>query len=260
MGFIPPQFKPINLQQKFILIVVLFILLPVATAGIFFYISSERYVKERTEIEGQQTMILLQKNVDSLLQNYEKQLLTLYQNEELIRSLSTIESNALEAEGAINRFLKDFMRGKDGIESVYLFPNHVEQVFFYDQKGSVLYIEQVDSHPEWSQQLKNSNGEIIWLSTYKLPPNRYHSQNSYYFIGAMQINNILGLLEPLGSIMINIKVDELAHIMSDIQVSPNGFLLLTDEKGNVIWHRNAEALGAKHCKFVAIQILREWNC
>lgn len=243
MRFISFQFKQINLQQKFILVVVLFILLPVGTAGVFFYISSEGYVIERTENEGRQTLSLLQKNVDLLLQNYEEQLMTLYQNEELIHSLSTIEENDVEAEGAINRVLRGFLRGKEGIESIYLFPNDVEQVFFYDQKGSALFMEQIDFHPEWIQRLNQSNGETIWLNTYKLPPNRYNSQNSYYFIGAMQIKDIFGLLEPLGSIMINIKVDALDHLMSDIQVSPHGFLLLTNSAGSVIWHRNADALG-----------------
>lgn len=257
MKWVPFRFRRINLQQKFILVVVLFILLPVATAGVFFYISSEQYVMERTATEGRQTIKLLQKNVELLLQNYEQELMTLYQNEELVRSLGSFRENELEAEGAVNRFLREFLRGKEHIDSIYLFLHNSEQYFFYDQKGSVFFMNQLQAHPEWTQRLQDSQGETLWLSTYRLPANRYSTQDSYYFIGAMQIRDTFGLLEPLGVMMVNIKVEALEQLMSDIQVSPNGFLLLTDSAGNIVWHRNPDVLGRNVQQSPMLQALTE---
>jgi two-component system sensor histidine kinase YesM len=246
MRFVP--FKHINLRKKLIIIVVLFILSPVATAGIFFYLSSEKYVTERTNEETQQIIMLLQKNVDQLLKGYEGQLMTIYQHEEIISRLGVetvydTQTSDMESEESVNRFLRDFLRGKDELESIYLFSENRENIYFSDSKGSALFLDQVKLHPEWVNTLSTSRGKTKWISTYELPPNHYISRSTHYFIMGMQIKNIFSVLEPLGTIIVNIKIDVLNKLMADVQVSPNGFLLLVDPKGNVIWHRNPEALG-----------------
>lgn len=251
------RFRPlsnINLRQKLIVIIILFVLVPVATAGLFFYFSSEKYVSERKNAENQQVLLLLQNNVDQLLKSYEHQLMMIYQQTEVINRLGAEIDYALGDDltvvddsdyvDSINRFIRDFLLGKEDLDSIYLFSHHTDNVYFSDTKGPHIFLDKVKHHPEWIEKLSSSKGNTIWINTYELQPNRYNAQITHYFLMGMQIKNIYGRLEPLGYMMVNIKIDVLNKLMSGIQMSPNGFAMIIDADGHIIWHRNPQTLGS----------------
>lgn len=112
--------KHMGLREKLLVFFMLFILVPIITAGIFFYINSEKYVEERIHKETLQTLSLLKQNADRLLTGYESQLVSVYDHEDIIKQLS--DKSGTLPDDTINRYLRDFVRGKDDIESIYLFP------------------------------------------------------------------------------------------------------------------------------------------
>ncbi|QGQ98184.1 sensor histidine kinase [Paenibacillus psychroresistens] len=235
--------KHMGLREKLLLFFTLFILAPIITAGIFIYISSEQYVEERIHKETLQTLSLLNQNVNRLLAGYESQLNYVYDHEDIIKQLAEERGASSMPDDSINRYLRDSVRGKDDIESIYLFPLNKPSFYFYDNKGSGLFKEMYDQNLDWKRSLDAHAKGVIWFPTYRMLPNQYYTANSYYFMVGLQIRNVFDVLQPIGSVMMNLKIGALDHIAEDIRASNNGFLLIADASGNVIWHHNPDSMG-----------------
>lgn len=233
-----------NLQKKITLLLVLFILIPLTLFGYLFYRSSNQFVSDRTNKETNQVLHLVNQNVDRLLSEYETQMKSIYENEEVILQLSQINEQAGTGEpqvsaDSINRFLRNFLRGKDDLDSIYLFSG--EKLYFADFKGSEYYEAQFREHPEWEEAIHSAGGRALWIPTYELPANRYMSEPSHYFSIGMQVKNVADVMQTLGSLYINVKIGALDRLAEEVKVSPRGTLLITDSDGHVLWHRNPEA-------------------
>ncbi|SHE39387.1 HAMP domain-containing protein [Seinonella peptonophila] len=252
-------FQQMNLQKKLAIILVLFIFAPITIIGIFYNVNAQRYVSNQIDQDTSQTVTLVKENTDLLLQNYETQIKSIYQNEEIIRQLQANKTDIKKGNEEIYLFLRKFIRDNESIESIYLFPSRFNQLFFWDYKGSNYFIHQWKNHPEWQKSITKSNGKIVWIKTYRSPPNRYHSKNNYYFLGGFQIKNISNALEPLGTILFNVRTEAFDQIMNDIEVSKNGFILLVDPMGNIIWHRNTSIIGENIAHLEAFKKLSKKN-
>ncbi|WP_028610186.1 hypothetical protein [Paenibacillus harenae] len=86
-----------NLQKKITMLLVLTIFIPLTLFGYLFYQSSNQFVADRTNQETIQLLHLVNQNVNRLLNEYEAQLKSVYENEDVILPLSQINrQSALE--------------------------------------------------------------------------------------------------------------------------------------------------------------------
>ncbi|MBB6636915.1 cache domain-containing sensor histidine kinase [Cohnella thailandensis] len=237
-----------TLQRKMTLLLVLFILLPLLVFGYSFNGSSGRFVAKRTDQETSQVLNLVKQNVDQMLKEYETQLKTIYDNEEVIAELSRIDGLSGSPSGGnsetVNRFLRNFLRGKEDLDSIYLYTSD-GQTYFADFKGSNFFLSQFGQHPEWQRTVEAAEGRAVWLPTYELPSNRYLPQATHYFLIGMQVKDVTESMQTLGSIYMNVKISALDRLVKEVNVSPNGILLLADGMGHLLWSRNPEAYGVK---------------
>lgn len=237
-----------SLQKKMTLLLVLFILVPLLVFGYSFNGSSGRFVAKRTDQEASQVLSLVRQNVDQMLREYETLLKSIYENEDVIAELSRIDAGNGQAGGGnsetINRFLRNFLRGKEDLDSIYLYTSD-GQMYFADFKGSNFFLSLFGQHPEWQRTAEAAGGRAVWLPTYELPANRYLPQNTHYFLLGMQVRNVAEAMQPLGSVYMNVKISALDRLIREVNVSPHGILLLADGSGNLLWSRNSEAYGVK---------------
>lgn len=240
-------FSSRNLRNKLMITLVVFILTPLILIGYIFYERSNQYILDRTDRETYQVLNLVRQNVDQLLQEIENQLLSLYDQEEVIGELSRLysTSNIMQIEQnqeSINQYLRTFLLGKDQVDSVYMIPSG-SAVYFADFKGSSFFLEQLSKRPEWRSQLQAADGKVVWFPTYGLAPNRFLSQPQYYIPVGMQVKDVTDVLQPLGTIMLNVKIEALDRIIGPVSVSPNSVFMVTDSQGQVVWHHHSEIYG-----------------
>jgi two-component system, sensor histidine kinase YesM len=240
------RFQNWRLRNKLMVVLVLFILTPLALSSLIFYQSSADFAAERTDREAIQVLNLVHNNVDQLLINIENRMLDIYDQEDIINQLSKTIGQSNDAgslqisENSINRFLRNSLQGKDDIDSIYLIaPN--QKIYFADVKGSELFKSILAKNPEWRHIVSMADGRVVWLPTYEMPPNDYISQTAHYIPVGMQLKDVTGTLQKIGILMMNVKITALDHIVSGVQVSPHSILLITDNQGNIIWHRNSAA-------------------
>lgn len=254
--------KTWNLRTKLMIMLVLFILSPLMLFGFLFYQSSTDLVSQRTDKEGHQVLTLVNQNVSELLKGYESQLNDIYEQEAIIKQIS--DSYGMKSSGqlspsddSVNRFLRDFLRGKDELDSVYLFT--LKTTYFGDFKGPNLFSELYKKNPMWDRFISLGTGRAVWLPTYELPPNQYNSKPSQYFALGMQVKDVYDSLQPLGTLIANVKIEALDKIISNVQVSPNSVLFITDHQGNLIWNRNPDAYGIHLAQYPFFQHLDQQN-
>ncbi|TLS49532.1 sensor histidine kinase [Paenibacillus antri] len=236
-------FKNMNLRVKLTVTLVAFVLVPLMLAGMLFYNSSRSFVSERTDESTAQLLELLRRNVDQTLNEYENHLLRIYDHEDVIRELARPETSGegdRATGGSVDRFLRDFLRGKEGIDSAYVLTEG-GAIHFADFKGSELFLQAFRKHPEWGQRIRNADGRIVWLSTYELEPNPYKARVTHLLPVGVQIKNIADVMQPLGAFAMNIDIQAFDAMLKDVKVSPKGIVLIADRQGNVVWHSNPEA-------------------
>ncbi|MBU5445264.1 sensor histidine kinase [Paenibacillus sp. MSJ-34] len=246
MGTIRRRIKSVKLRSKLMIVLAIFILAPLVFSGTIFYRSSSKFAAERVDRESVQVLTLVKNNVDQMLADIENRMLDIYDNQTLIEQLSraAVKSDHADigrnAEDQINRFLRDSLSGKDDIDSIYLMaPN--EEIYFADIKGPGLFKPVLEKHKDWQRKVADEDGRIVWLPTYEILPNNYFSKPTYYFPVGMQVKDVTDAFQRIGILMMNVKIAALDNIVGNIDVSPNGVLLIADRQGNVIWHRNSEA-------------------
>lgn len=239
-------FGRMNLRNKLMAMLAMFILVPLLLVGIVFYDQSGELVVERTDAETGQVLNLVQQNVDRLLNQVEGQLLSLYDQEALIEELSNLhrghDTRADGGQEGISLLLRHFLLGKEYIDSVYLLPND-GSVYSADFKGSTFFLQQLGRHPEWKEWITMAGGRIVWFPAYTLPPNPFLAQPSHYIPFGMQIRDVSDVLQPLGIVILNLKIEALDDIIGEVGVSPNSVFMVTDNRGKVVWHRNASLYG-----------------
>jgi len=238
-------FGKLNLRNKLMLILTVFILVPLFLAGFVFYSQSTELVVERADKETGQVLNLVQQNVDRLLKQMEGQLLSLYDQEDLIAELGRLQRDPFRGNGlqeGISLYLRNFLIGREYIDSVYLISSS-GTVHFADFKGSGYFLQMMDRHPEWKKAIDMSGGRVVWFSAYELPPNPSLQSPSHYVPFGMQIRDVTDVLQPLGIVILNMKIQALDDIIGGVSVSPNSVFLVTDRNGQVVWHRSAALYG-----------------
>ncbi|MEK5475493.1 sensor histidine kinase [Paenibacillus sp. FSL R5-0407] len=243
------RIKNAKLRNKLMLLLTLFILMPLVFAGIIFYRSSSNFAAERSDREALQSLHLIKNNVDQLLSEMENRMLDVYENSQLIDQLSRMDGSYpadkfMSAEDTINRFLRSSLRGKEDIDSIYLLAGN-GNLYFADIKGSGLFKPIFESHPEWKEAISEGGGQIRWLPTYEIGPNNYFSYPTYYIPAGMKIKDVSNALQQIGTLVMNVKISALDNIINEVSVSPNGIVMIANEQGDVIWHRNHEAYALK---------------
>ncbi|MFC4600918.1 sensor histidine kinase [Cohnella hongkongensis] len=247
---IPSLLRNRKLGSKLMLLLLTVILAPLSLLGLLFYHNSVEWVEEKSDKESLQVLSLVMQNADETLRGVETQLLDIYNQDDIIAQLSEARadeagrSESQAAEDRISRYLRDFLRGKDDVDSVY-FLAEAGATYFADFRGSSLFLNQIERNPQWLERIAEENGRIVWIPTYEVPPNRYSPDNSYYFAAGMSIRDVTDELQTLGTLILNVKIAALDRLIGRIDVSPNGTILVADDSGNLIWHPNPQAYGTR---------------
>lgn len=245
---IPAFLRNRKLGSKLMLLLFTFILAPLSLSGILFYRNSAAWVEEKSDKESLQVLNLVMQNTDEMLRGVESQLLDIYNQDEIIEQLSESAPTAVGilesrlAEDGIGRYLRNFLRGKDDVDSVY-FLSEAGAVSFADFRGPGPFTDQILRNPQWLERIEEEQGRVVWIPTYEVPPNRYSSDNSYYFAAGMSIRDVTDELQALGTLILNVKISALDRLVGPVDVSPHGTILVADDEGNLIWHPNPEAFG-----------------
>lgn len=228
------RFKHVN-HQIFVLMI-LTITIPLLILSVMIYIFSIQSAKN--EYQNSSNLILnnLSFNFDQYLQSIEMGALTAQMDSKLQNALENWGINdsdrdnvqSLEYENAIEHFISTIEITIENVDSVQIYIG--DRVFYSTLKKSVYDVSNL-TNEEWYKQTIAQKGKIVLFGTHQ-PFNRVNANESV--ISIARVINKSGSRQPLGVLLIDIRLDSLRNILDLSENHHRNFVIL-DPIGTVIY-------------------------
>jgi two-component system, sensor histidine kinase YesM len=216
------------------------IVISLASVGFFSYWKSasaldremERYINQMIESASYQT--------DSYLRSYERASETILVNEDVKRFLDMDPEDSYSFYLFSDTILKYVMRpafiSNDNIRAIYVIGYHGKAIMYESQSSSYrqYWPEQVDQLKE----LIPDTGHVRYL-TEGLRQDR--EQGSITLL--RKIRGHASYYEPKGILAIELKADVLENIWRHMGLSENGYFMIADPTGKLIYHPDYNRIG-----------------
>lgn len=217
------QFKYVN-HQIFVLMI-LTITIPLVILSTIIYFFSIQSAKN--EYQNSSNLILnnLSFNFDQYLKSIEMGALTAQMDGQLQNALENYDAEgdfvqSLEYESAIEHFISTIEMTIENVASVQIYKNH--HVFYSTLKKSVYDVSNLENE-EWYKQTIEQQGKVVLFGTHR-PFNRVNS--SEQVISIARVINKNGSRQPLGVLLIDIRLDSLRDILNSSENRNRNFVIL----------------------------------
>ncbi|WP_411747318.1 hypothetical protein, partial [Psychrobacillus psychrotolerans] len=228
------QFKHVNYQIFSLMIIT--ITIPLLILSVIIYIFSIQSAK--SEYQNSSNLILnnLSFNFDQYLRSVEIGALTAHMDSNLQNALENwgkTDSDkdyvqSLEYENAIEHFISSIEMTIDNVDSVQIFLDN--RVFYSSFKRAVYDVSNLSSE-EWYKQTVAQKGKRVLFGTHQ-PFHRPNSSESV--ISIARVINKSGTRNPLGVLLIDIRLDSLRNILNLSENSNRNFVIM-DDVGKIIY-------------------------
>ena len=228
------QIKRLN-YQIFVLMIIT-ITIPLLILSVIIYIFSIQSAK--SEYQNSSSLILnnLSFNFDQYLRSVEIGALTAHMDSRLQNALENWGKTdsekdyiqSLEYEDAIERFISSIEMTIENVDSVQIFLDN--RVFYSSFKRAVYDVSNLSSE-DWYQQTIEQRGRVVLFGTHE-PFHRPNSNESV--ISIARVINKSGTRNPLGVLLIDIRLDSLRNILNLSEDSNRNFIIL-DDTGKVVY-------------------------
>lgn len=247
------QFKHVN-YQIFVLMIIT-ITIPLLILSVIIYIFSIQSAK--SEYQNSSNLILnnLSFNFDQYLRSVEIGALTAHMDSKLQNALENWGKTdsekdyvqSLEYESAIEHFISSIEMTIENVDSVQIFLD--DRVFYSSLKRAVYDVSNLSSE-EWYQQTMEQKGKIVLFGTHE-PFHRPNSNESV--ISLARVINKSGTRNPLGVLLIDIRLDSLRNILNLSENRNRNFVIL-DDVGKVVYASDLNQINSNKTFKTPIQL------
>lgn len=247
------RFRFVNFQ--IFVLVILTVTIPLLILSIITYLFSIESAKN--EYQNSSNLILnnLSFNFDQYLQSIEMGALTAQLDTQLQNALDNwggdnVEQDyvqSLEYASAIEHFISTIEMTIDNVDSVQIYKDN--HVFYSTLKKSVYDVSNV-TNEDWYKQTIEQKGRIVLFGTHT-PFNRVNSNDPV--ISIARVINKNGTRQPLGVLLIDIRLDSLRSILNLSENSKRNFVIL-DPTSRVIYASDSNQVHPNQTFKPAIQL------
>ncbi|MFC4098097.1 sensor histidine kinase [Paenibacillus xanthanilyticus] len=232
----PLRFKRVN-RQIFVLTIVV-ITLPLTLMSGIIYLFTLQAVK--SEYQSSATLILnnLSFNIDQYLQSIEKGTLTAQLDNRLQESLASWllhpevdVSQSLQYGAVIEQFVSTIEMTIKNVDSVQIYSGG--RVFYSANFDRSSYEETNFMSETWYKQTLAAKGKIVIFGTHT-PFRRTSDEERQKVISIARVINKTGTKQPLGVMLVDIRLDSLREILALSENSNHNFLIV-DNKGSYVY-------------------------
>lgn len=232
------QFKYVN-HQIFMLMILTITIPLVILSAIIYFISIQ---SAKNEYQNSSNLILsnLSFNFDQYLKSIEMGALTAQMDGQLQNALENYDKEedyvqSLEYEKAIEHFISTIEMTIENVSSVQIYKD--DHVFYSTLKRSVYDVSNLKNEA-WYKETVAGRGEIVLFGTHR-PFNRVNSSESV--ISIARVINKNGSRQPLGVLLIDIRLDSLREILMSSENRNRNFVIL-DPEDTVIYASDSDQI------------------
>jgi two-component system, sensor histidine kinase YesM len=229
------QLKRLNHQIFFLMIIT--ITIPLLIISIFIYLYSIQSVKNEYQTSSNLILNNLSFNIDQYLQSIEKGTLTALMDTKLQNALTSLSINgssieefqSIQFQNAIEHFNSTIEVTIKNVESVQIYAG--SRVYYSSLNKRENYDAVNITNDKWYKQTLEKKGGIVLLGPHKP---FYQTNTNESVISIARVINLKGTRQPLGVLLIDIRLDSLKEILSLSENQERNFIIL-DSNGGIIY-------------------------
>lgn len=234
------RLKNLSIKNKFIVILLIFMVLPTCVLFGWTYkkVSGNWIEKEYVNQSNELGNIL--KTTELQLNEYETIAYKIYQSGDRLKTVKTEQEKRIPLNYVQ---MTNYLRGIQGedayIESVYFF-SEKDEVFLQDSHASKNYVDKYESM-NWESGIREKNGAVTWIPTYILSDNKGNELR--YFSCAVLVKDLdSSAWKPLGIFVLNIDLSLFSDLFELLgQQGDVTTYLIADDNGSIIWSNHLNA-------------------
>ncbi|WP_144560088.1 cache domain-containing sensor histidine kinase [Shouchella miscanthi] len=250
------SFRHWSLRWKSILILLSLILIPALTISLLVYYQSNSILEKQVIERNEQNLRHIESNLLGVMEEVEE--LSSY----IIYSQEFRQYFTLPVEGDGSN-PEEMQRLRDHIRGFFTFHLNNKPYFHSAQiegtNGSQLHLGERISGDEtkWEEAARGELGRAVWTDPYVLTRSGWET-GEYTIVSLFRIiNNLYDITEPIGDVRIRLDERELFSHITSGYLHPNDDMILMQEEGLVLSHRNADLVGDQFANQDVVQNVQE---
>lgn len=233
------RFKELSIRKKFLLLLVVFMVIPTCMIFAWLYKSvSDTWIEQEYNNQSNELGTIL-KTTELQLEDFAQIIYDIYEDQAIVGIMKEPSEDRIPLDYVkMTNYLRGIQSENGYVDSVYLFSNEGE-VFFQDSTITGSYEAMYWENPQWEEAIQENNGAVTWLSTYDIQNNTKQKQ---YFSCGIVVKDLSSTWEPQGILVLNIDLsifDELFALLG--QQEDQKTYIICDEQGNIIWSNELKA-------------------
>ncbi|MEK5179201.1 sensor histidine kinase [Paenibacillus odorifer] len=230
------RYRMRHVNRQIFVLMILTITIPLLIISAIIYIFSNQAVKNEYQSSSNLILNNLSFNIDQYLQSIEKGTLNAQVDSQLQTALEhwTINKDnigndlSIQYGNTIEQFISGIEMTIKNVDSVQIFAG--SRVFYSANFNRADYDVKDYTQEDWYLQTQQKKGGVILFGSH-LPFYRTNSKQSV--ISIARVINKKGSKQPLGVMLIDIRLDSLREILKLSENSKRKFIILDDKGGNV---------------------------
>ncbi|WP_197196512.1 sensor histidine kinase [Shouchella lehensis] len=232
------------------------ILIPALTISLLVYYQSNSILEKQVIERNEQNLRHIESSLLGVMEEVEE--LSSY----IIYSQEFRQYFTLPVEGA-GSHPEEMQRLRDHIRGFFTFHLNNKPYFHSAQiegmNGSQLHLGERISGDEtkWEEAARGELGRVVWTDPYVLTRSGWET-GEYTIVSLFRIiNNLYDITEPIGNVRIRLDERELFSHITSGYLHPNDDMILMQEEGLVLSHRNADLVGNRFTNQDVVQNVQD---
>ncbi|WP_053375151.1 cache domain-containing sensor histidine kinase [Paenibacillus sp. FJAT-27812] len=237
------QYRMKHVNHQIFVLMVLTITIPLLVISAIIYIFSNQAVKNEYQSSSNLILNNLSFNIDQYLQSIEKGTLNAQMDSRLQIALehwtnskdNTGNDQSIQYGNTIEHFISSIEMTIKNVDSVQIYAG--SRVFYSANFNRADYDFKDFTKEDWYIQTQQKKGGVILFGSH-IPFHRTNSKEPV--ISIARVINKVGSKQPLGVMLIDIRLDSLREILKLSETSKRNFIII-DDKGGITYHSDANA-------------------
>lgn len=218
-------------------LMILLITIPLLVISLVIYLFSTEAVKKEYQSSSNLILNNLSFNIDQYLQSIEKGTLNAQMDSDLQTALEhwTNQTDdhgndqSIQYGNTIEHFISAIEMTIKNVDSVQIYAG--TRVFYSSNFNRIDYDDKDFSTADWYIQTQQRKGGVVLFGTH-LPFQRINPKEPV--ISIARVINKVGSKQPIGMILVDIRLDSLREILALSETSKRNFIII-DDKGGIVY-------------------------
>ncbi len=251
-----------SIKNKMFILFIIISILPLLVITSIYYINSVSVLKDEISKSNKALLVQTINNLDNILETIEDKIwsfkiLDMQSSNKYIGNLGDAgkygPGQALENLNFVMTMLANYADTNGYIDSIYLYSN--SQNYLVSSSRNYKLVNNIEDY-DWYKRAVEGDGKVVWMATREVEDIDLRVKKQLISATLLVKNNVG---QSIGVLCINLNSDIAQHLTSYINIGETGYILISDQEGNIINHKNEKLISTNMSSFDYIKTILSNN-